>query len=301
MEQAWREALYGDAGFYRRQWPAEHFTTATHVGADVARAVALLARRSGLDTVVDVGAGGGELVGAVHRIDPSLRLVAVELRPRPDRLPEAVIWQPGLPDRLHGLVVGHELLDTVPCPVVELASGGLPRVVQVDTRTGAERLGPVVEPADRRWLERWWPTLRGPARRAEVGRTRDDAWAAVVDRLEQGLAVAVDYGHVGGARPVGGSLRAYAAGRRVPLGYDGSVDITADVALDAVAARVGGAVHRQRDLLPALARSPVPTGPDARLADLVAQGGHAEARAAGGLGELGWILTAVGVPVPCPA
>ena len=50
------------------------------------------------------------------------------------------------------------------------------------------------DPADRAWLDRWWP-LAEPGDRAEVGRPRDQAWAAAVGRIERGVAVAIDYGH----------------------------------------------------------------------------------------------------------
>src|SRR3546814_5805988 len=38
-------------------------------------------------------------------------------------------------------------------------------------------------------------------RSVEVGRTRDAAWADLVSRVDSGLIVAIDYGHVKGARP----------------------------------------------------------------------------------------------------
>jgi len=310
VEKAWTDALFTGAGFYREQWPAQHFTTAPLVGPDVALAVAALARGCGLDTVIDVGAGGGELVGVLHRLDPALRLVAVELRGRPAGLPRQVSWRRRLPDRMEGLVIGHEFLDTVPCPVVELDPDAVPREVLVDPASGSERLGAVPRTADLRWLERWWPAVRGetdghpaglPGQRAEVGRTRDDAWADIVARLDHGLAVAVDYGHLRGTRPPAGSLRGYAHGRRVPVAYDGSVDITADVALDAVADRVGGTVHRQRDLLAADGPAGDRASPADRLRELTEESRRAEVRAAGGLGELGWVLTARGVVAPGPA
>lgn len=292
LEQAWRSALYGPrtgAGFYHREWPADHFATSTHVGPELAEQVAALAVRCGLDTVVDVGAGGGELLVAVHAADPRLRLLGVELRPRPPGLPAPVAWQRRLPRRLTGLVVAHELLDTVPCPVVEVDGAGRPRVVQVDPDSGEERLGHPVRGAGLTWLRRWWDVSE-PGERAEVGRTRDEMWAAVVARIAHGVAVAVDFGHRSGDRPPAGSLRGYARGRRVAPAYDGTVDVTADVALDALAERVGGTVYRQRDVLrPAEASA----ASASRLATLAMDARLAQVRAAGGLGELGWVLNPV--------
>ena len=301
LEQAWRSALYGPrggGGFYGREWPVDHFTTSAHVGPELAEKVVALTRRCGLDTVVDIGAGSGELLAAVHAADPGLRLVGIELRAHPAGLPDAVTWQRQLPRRLTGLVVAHELLDTVPCPVVEVDGIGRPRVVHVDPVTGQQQLGDAVCGADRAWLDRWWPVSR-PGERAEIGRARDEAWAAVVARIAHGVGVAVDYGHQRDSRPAAGSLRGYARGRRVALTYDGTVDVTADVALDAVAERVGGTVHRQRDLLgtgePAPAPALAPT-PASRLAALAERARMGQLRAAGGLGELGWVLSPVGLP-----
>ncbi|MDQ3416062.1 MAG: SAM-dependent methyltransferase [Actinomycetota bacterium] len=295
VEQAWRAALFDSTGFYREQWPARHFSTAANTGPDLAWALSRLARTHDLDTVVDVGAGGGELLEALHAVDPSLHLLAVELRPRPARLPPRIRWQRQLPTELHGLVVGNELLDTVPCPVVKVDAGGTPRVLLVDIDSGAEHLGPTVQAADVQWLERWWPTAT-PGSRAELGRPRDDVWAAMLDRVSHGLAVAIDYGHHRTTRPTAGSLRSYRRGHRVPVTFDGTADITADVALDAVADRVGGSVHRQRDVLDGSWLAPAGRSTDVsgRLDELVRAGRRAEVRAAGGLGELCWIISTRG-------
>ncbi|HEX6920890.1 MAG TPA: hypothetical protein VF314_11705, partial [Actinomycetes bacterium] len=63
----WREAteraLYGEGGFFRRTTgPGAHFRTSVHASPLFARAVLTLARAADLDTVVDVGAGHGELL-----------------------------------------------------------------------------------------------------------------------------------------------------------------------------------------------------------------------------------------------
>ena len=294
LEQAWQAALYGRparGGFYRREWPADHFTTSTHVGPELAESIAALAARCGLDTVVDVGAGGGELLAALHAVDPRLRLLGVELRPRPPGVPAGVGWQCRLPRRLSGVVVAHELLDTVPCPVVEVDGAGQARVVHVDPDSGEERLGHPVRGADRDWLGRWW-YVSAPGERAEVGRARDDRWAALVARIARGVAVAVDYGHRRHDRPPAGSLRGYARGRRAAPAFDGTVDVTADVALDALAERVGATVYRQRDVL----RPAAAAATTSRLATLATDARHAQVRANGGLGELGWVLSPVGLP-----
>jgi SAM-dependent MidA family methyltransferase len=302
---AWDGALYGPQGFFRRHAPADHFRTAVHGSDVVARALLRLVEQHGLDTVVDVGAGRGELLVAMRALAPEVRLVAVEVAPRPDGLPDDVAWLPSLPGRLDGLVVAHEWLDNVPCHVVEVDRAGTPRLLHVDPATGVESLGhPVdaagVPPSIARWLERWWP-LEGPGSRAEVGTSRDRAWTDVVSRLRSGLALAVDYGHLREARPRAGTLRSYLRGTQVELLPDGSRDVTADVAVDAVAAAAGGTVLRQREALRSLGatgtRPPVSLSVEdpVRYAEALARAAaEADVTAAGGLGDFYWLLSGAG-------
>src|SRR6266511_1878356 len=125
-----------------------------------------------------------------------------------------------------GVLLATEWLDNVPVDVVEAG-----RYVLVD-EAGEERLGPPVEPDDAAWLAAWWPD----AERAEVGLPRDAAWASAVSALARGLAVAVDYGHFRTARPAFGTLTGFRGGRHVAPVPDGTCDLTAHVAWDAVAA-----------------------------------------------------------------
>lgn len=309
-EAAWADALYGPAGFYRRaEGPAGHFRTAAHASPRglLGRAIAALARASGCTAVLDVGAGRGELLTAVAAADPALTCTGVDVRPRPVRLPERIGWaaEPS-PASEPTLLVGWELLDVVPCPVLQLDGEGLARVVHVAC-DGAEVLGPAAAPADRDWCARWWP-LEGlqPGDRVEVGRTRDAAWAELVHLLDGvgGLALAVDYGHDAAHRPRAGTLAGYRSGRLVAPVPDGSTDVTAHVALDAVAAvrapalrlpqhaalrRLGVAAHRP----PVSAAAADATDYLAALADA---GEAAELVDPGGLGAFGWVLHPVGEP-----
>ena len=303
---AWDAALYGPEGFFRRNAPADHFRTAVH-GSDVmARAFLALAREHDLDTVVDVGSGRGELLVALHRLAPDLELLAVEVAPRPHGLPDAVAWSPVLPSAVDGLVVAHEWLDNIPCHVVEVDGSGTTRVVHVDPVTGEESLGhPVtangVPPSMRRWLDDWWPLPSEPGARAEIGSTRDSAWADVVGRVDRGLAIAIDYGHTRGDRPASGSLRSYRHGRAVPVVPDGSRDVTCHVAVDSVAAAVGGTVTTQRA---ALGRLGVATGrppltlaaedPQAYVEALAGTATAADLTAVGGIGDFYWIVSGAG-------
>jgi Putative S-adenosyl-L-methionine-dependent methyltransferase len=306
-KQAWDAALYGADGFYRRESTASHFRTSTHVSPVFAQALVAMTRGAGLDTVVDVGAGGGELLSAVHALDPRLDLLGVEVAARPPDLDPAVAWTRALPEAVEGLVVANEWLDDVPCQVVEVDTEGVVRVVHVDPATGAESLGSsltdsAVPASLRAWTQRWWPLDGGePGLRAEVGTTRDAAWADVVGRVTRGIAVAVDYGHTRDHRPPFGSLRSYRDGTEVEVLPDGSRDVTAHVAVDAVADRVGGVVRRQRDVLrdlgvsgrrPDLARAT--SQPDAFLRDLAAAGEATELTEHGGLGDFWWVVSATG-------
>jgi SAM-dependent MidA family methyltransferase len=303
-KRAWDTALYGPAGFFRREAPAAHFRTSVHASPLFARAVVALAHEEGLDTVVDIGAGRGELLTAIRAIDPHLDLLGVEVAARPSSLDAAIAWTAAVPESVDGLVVANEWLDDIPCHVVEVGDDEEIRVVHVDPATGEETLGapvdhPSVPSSLGDWLDRWWPLdRRVPGSRAEVGTTRDSAWSDVVRRVGHGVAVAVDYGHLREARPTYGSLRSYRLGREVDVVPDGSRDVTAHVAVDSLGAAVGGEIRRQRDLLGELgvaARVPdralATTDPAGYLESLSSADEAAELLRRGGLGDFWWILT----------
>ncbi|TDC30223.1 SAM-dependent methyltransferase [Micromonospora sp. KC213] len=291
MPIRWRDAmgraLYGPDGFFvAGAGPAAHFRTSVHASptftATLARLLthvdAALGHPVRLD-VVDVGAGRGELLvallQAVERVEDvreagpaplasRVRLTAVEKAPRPAHLPPQVAWADAIPDRIVGLLVATEWLDNVPLDVAARTADGW-RYLLVDPTTGEETVGDPVDPADRAWLDRWWPVPAGHPEptltiggRAEIGRTRDEAWAGAVRHIARGLAVAVDYGHLADDRPVDGTVTGYRGGRQVPPVPDGSCDVTAHVAMDSVAsagqrvARCAYSLVRQREALRAL-------------------------------------------------
>lgn len=313
-----QRALYGPGGFYRRpEGPAGHFRTSVHAAPELlAGALVRLARTAGLTGVVDVGAGRGELLAAVHAADPGLSLLGVDVVPRPSGLVPAAGWAQELPGRLAGvLVVANEWLDDVPCDVVVRVADGW-RVELVDPSTGATRAGPPPAGEDADWLEHWWPAAHAEVGdRAEVGRSRDLAWADVVSRLDGSVAVAADYAHSRAERVAGrwagGTVVGYVDGRAVEPVPDGSCDVTAHVALDACAAagEAAGAdwtlLTTQRDALRALGvvgdRPPIElasTDPRAYLSALSRAGAAAELTDPAGLGAFGWLVQGVGVPAP---
>jgi SAM-dependent MidA family methyltransferase len=325
---ATERALYGaptggsPAGFFRRERPADHFRTSAHVGGCYAGAVGRLAQAAGAQHVVDVGAGDGWLLRHLTESSAGLALTAVELAPRPAGLPGAVRWTADLSGALAAgppgpvLVHANEWLDDVPVDVVQVAPDGTPRLVLVDPATGDERLGaPVTTGPDAAWLARWWPLAgAAPGTRAEVGRPRDVAWAAVVaalaGRRHGGVALAVDYAHAGRRRPAQGSLTGYRHGRQVRPVPDGSCDVTSHVAIDA-AAEAGVAAGATSSLLTTQRQALSALGVDATLPDvalarldphrygaaLVAANRAAELLDPGGLGGFAWLLQGVGIDV----
>ena len=317
--EAWHEALYAAGqGFYvTRGGPAAHFTTAAHgpTGAALARALLRLPEHP-VRVVVDLGAGRGELAThLVEAMDPTeprgrrtpdtTRVVAVDVVDRPDGLDDRVDWvrSPGgsvLPPELTGLhdalVIAHEWLDVVPCTVAEVDTDGVLREVLVDPTIGVESLGPRLRDADRRWAEAHWPTST-PGDRLEIGLARDEAWADLVSRVEDGTLIAVDYGHTATERPSGGTLTAYASGRLTTPVPDGSCDVTAHVAMDTLDA---DEVLTQREALQALgltgttpSHAVATTDPLAYLAALERASVEARLLARDGFGRFRWAVKRV--------
>ncbi|GAA2845270.1 SAM-dependent methyltransferase [Streptosporangium fragile] len=309
---AMEQALYGESGFYLRERPSGHFRTS--VGASPVFAEAVLRELTAVDEalgrpavldLVDVGAGEGRLASGVLAAAPPglrsrLRVTAVDLAPRPSRLPEEIVWARLVPDAIHGLVIANEWLDNVPVDVVEQTADG-PRLVQVNLADGEERLGGRPTEEDLAWLGRWWP-MRTAGERAEIGRPRDEAWAAVIARLARGRAIAIDYAHSRDDRPPYGTLAGYRDGATVAPVPDGSCDITAHVALDACAdagRRAGAAttaLTTQREALRALGvtgRRPsvehARDDPRGYLQALARASEEAELIAAEGFGGFGWL------------
>lgn len=328
---AMERALYGPEGFYTAGTgaPGHDFRTSSTASPHFARALLRLAAHvdAALDfpdpfTVVEIAAGRGALLKALTayvttdapHLARRLRLVGVDLAPRPPDLPDEIAWGDSVTDLnlFTGLLIANEWLDNVPCDVVEQTES-YAAYVEVD-ETGTERIGERVEPADQDWLDRWWP-LVDEGERAEIGATRDARWCQAVAKIDRGVALCVDYAHDKADREAGlltrGTMTGYRQGRQVPPVPDGSTDITAHVALDAVAAAgtVGGAedtlLTTQRGALKALGvtgnRPDVALAtrdPHAYLRALGGAGEEAELIARGGLGDFGWLVQAVGVAVP---
>ncbi len=311
FRQAMDRALYGPDGFFRRPGPgpAGHFRTSVHASPLFAEALAGLVAR--LDAalgepdpldLVDVGAGRGELLTGLLAALPAtiakrVRATGVEVAPRPAGLgantAAEIAWTTGLPSGLVGLLIATEWLDNVPLDIVEVDADGAVRYL--DERL---QLAEPIEPADAAWLARWWPLdPAATGARAEIGIPRDAAWRAATAAVTRGLALAVDYGHVSGHRPLFGSLAAFRSGREVEPVTDGSCDLTCGVAMDSLAPPVHRPLLRQGEALKALgadgARPPIAlatTDPAGYLRALARAGEAAELTDAEGLGGHWWLF-----------
>lgn len=220
-KQAWDGALYGaEGGFLRRHPPT-----------------LLASRDEVLDLLLSLRPDELVLLGSVGALTPDI------VRALP-----ATAIRFDLQAGFGGTVLAGDWLAHVPTHVVEVGPDGYPRMVHVDRVTGRERLGArLVETGVPqqvgRWLQEWWPVAdAGPGARAEVGTARDAAWRDVVRNLGPGgTAIALEPGHVRSTRPDTGTLRSPGFDHDVVV-PDGSRDIVADVALDAVAEAAGSVV-----------------------------------------------------------
>lgn len=217
--------------------------------------------------VVDVGAGDGSLLEAMTVVlegtDLGKRTIftGIDVRSRPSGLSPHIRWQSSAETDVCGLVMAHEWLDEIPLDIAQRDDAGIDRLVLVD-RDGCESLGDPVEgtPAAE-WMRMWWP-LAAPGERAEVGITRDAAWADLCSCVTAGTVLATDYGHMLGERRP--TLRGYRRGSLVDPVPDGSCNLTAHVAIDACAAATPAdaalSVSTQRQALGSSADIPDPRG-----------------------------------------
>jgi hypothetical protein len=312
---AWQAAASGPDGFWPASAPATHFRTASMVGPELAEALlALLDRRPEITRVLEVGSGDGGLLASLHQQRPTLALAGTDLRPRPAGLPPGVGWVQDLWDvRSHrwttgeferllaagsgpALVLAVEWLDDLPCRVAARHSG-----VWCELDDGLVPVEPLAA-AEQSWVATWWPD----GERAEVGTTRDRAWGWLVRSLAPvgGQLLMVDYGHERGTRPRQGSLTAYQGGRPVPPVALPDRNLTAHVAVDAVAAvgeRAGARTvfrSRQAETLAALLAPRAPCTDV--VGDLAARSRRAALAAPDGWGAHWWLLQEVPPPPPSP-
>ena len=81
---AWADSAYGADGFWHVSRPAEHFRTASSTPQLPAALVDLLAEHPEIESVVELGAGDGQLLAGLSALRPELSLAGVDLRGRPE-------------------------------------------------------------------------------------------------------------------------------------------------------------------------------------------------------------------------
>lgn len=324
--EAWAHAQVNE--FYRRNSPTDHFDTAIAHADRIAAALMKMLREttarmpgSAGITVVDLGADSGQLLRQMYRINAAdehpidhVRWVGIDLRPRPFDLPAHIEWWTGIapdvlrlkaPEGICGMVIAHEWLDDVPCPIVQRDDADVVREVWVDSVTGVESLGPKLDEdsPQMQWLHQWWWPVR---HRGEIGLSRDVAWAAVCASLNVGTAVAIDYAHTRAQRCAGdfddGTLVAYRDGIVVSPVPDGSANITARVALDSCAAAASPSQLMQQRCVLDEPRWPLPhqaqLDPHRYAADFQRATAALTLRQRSGRGDFWWLRHDVGLRRP---
>ena len=247
---AMERALYGDGGFFRRPdtGPAAHFRTSAHASPLFAGAIAALLERSTRPWTGPPGSTWSTSAPAAASCcaassppcrrpwPPGSPPSASRSHPARMTCPTDDRVDPGDPVRHPGLLVATEWLDNIPrrhrgarfAFAAAVRPGAPPTAPRRSTRHRWSRPTPPGWP-------RWWPLDGLPeGARAELGAPRDEAWAAAVGSVTRGLALAVDYGHLAGARPLFGTLTGFRDGKETPPVPDGSCDLTVAVALDSL-------------------------------------------------------------------
>jgi len=328
--EPWVEAWTRAANtFYSGQWPADHFATAPAQSTVVAEGLAHYLTEIiedlhsggyfGAIDVCEVGGGDGTLMTQVLALAAqqhpavAFRARVIELRARPPHLASTIEWIDGpmqthLPESIRGLIFAHEVLDDVPLTLAQYDEALTLRQVMVNAATGDEELGAPISANDSEWASRWWPH-QSVGGRVEIGAARDQLWAAIASTVSTGIAIAIDYAHTQEQRSRGflalGTLTGFRDGfARQPV-PDGSMNITAHVALDACAVAAEQAcaplpvttvLSSQRDALGVLDYSDAP--PQSPHDALVAIAQHSQrelARDTQGFGAFTWLIHHIGM------
>jgi SAM-dependent MidA family methyltransferase len=214
--------------------------------------------------LVEVAGGSGSLLRPLLAVEP-VEVWGVEVSPAARAALAGVVGEdrvaPSIdevPAPFRGVVLANELIDNLPMAIAQLTDAGWrERWVALDG-DGLGFVDAPVRPSVAAWVERF----AGPV---EVGgwvevQLAAAAWLrSVLDRLEAGAVVLIDYGDTAenlAPRRQDGTLRTYRSHHLGPHPLDepGATDITADVnmtALEAVARETGAEVElwRQDDFL----------------------------------------------------
>ena len=220
------------------------------LAAQVAQALAA----SGTDTVYEFGAGSGalaaQLLDALDALGARVqRFAIVELsgalrarqQERLARFGARVQWLPALPDAMHGVVVGNEVLDAMPVPLLRWDGA---RWLERGVVSGAEgsfawedRPTPLAPPFQAERPEQHFT----PGYLTEIHPQQQAFVATLAERLERGAAFFIDYGFPEAEyyhpQRRGGTLMCHRAHRADDdaLADPGAKDITAHVNFTAIA------------------------------------------------------------------
>ena len=264
-------ALYGPGGFFAgevlRSVKGGDFLTSPEVSPLFGSSLAEFVRRErdrlgDPFRLVEAGAGSGSLLAPLLEtvavdawaveISPPARLALERVLPT-ERIVRSVAEAVG-----RGVVIANELLDNLPMAIAVRRGEGWTEQSVAATGDGLE----IVETEARVEVAEWAKRFSGPV--GEGGLVEVQLAAAgwveqVLDRLEAGALVVIDYGATAEdleSRRTTGTLRTYRSHHLGPdpLYAPGETDITADVnftALLAVAEAAGASVelHRQDDFL----------------------------------------------------
>jgi SAM-dependent MidA family methyltransferase len=206
------------------------------------------------------------------------------------------------------LIFAHEVLDDVPLTLAQYDEALTLRQVMVNAATGDEELGAPISANDSEWVSRWWPH-QSVGGRVEIGDSRDQVWAAIASTVSTGIAIAIDYAHTQEQRSLGSFARGTLTGFR--NGYarqpvpDGSMNITAHVALDACAVAAEQAcaplpvttvLSSQRDALGVLDYSDAPPqSPHDALVAIAQKSQRELARDSLSFGAFTWLIHHIGM------
>lgn len=229
-------ALYdAEDGFFSRAPVGRDFVTSAHVSPLFGMLLSRQIFETGLDLVVDVGAGDGTLARQIRAALPDGKVICLD---RSAAAREAladtgftVAETIGEIAPIEGVVIANELFDNVPFHLMR--------------RRGAEVTEVFVGFEKGRFVElESEPTIEPPPIESEEYPASPNAariMADLVASLRRGYIVVIDYGFVAGEdlEPV----RGYRANRPVAdlLEEPGSSDITGPVDFDALAAAARGA------------------------------------------------------------
>lgn len=266
VARRWGAAWRAD-DFYRHHEPQAHFDTLVRFSPILAQRLAAWLDETLAEPfeVIDLGADQGTFLTQVLTASHfATHGHGIDLRMSPPTLDPNITWHQrdvlnaGLPHiDSCGMTVllAHEFFDDVPCDVVEVDERGVCRWLDRGP-DGSPLLADVVTERDTLdWLDRWWPPQR-PAMRMEVGIARDRLWHALLRSTPRTLGIVIDYGHVLRERMVGtwdgGTLIGYRQHAAVSPRLDGTTNITAHVAIDALAAQSASAqITRLREWIDA--------------------------------------------------